>query len=59
MKFMVQGIRPDAHHDMMRRETVESLLDPRAKWPDGTVRQIGVPLWERMKLAEAAKRVEP
>lgn len=52
-------VRADAHLDMMRRETLESLLDPRAKWPDGSVREIGVPLWERMKLAEAARRAEP
>lgn len=51
-------VRPDAHFDMMRRETIQSLLDPTAKWPDGTPREIGVPLYERMR-QKAAERAAP
>lgn len=49
-------IRPDAHHDMGRRETLDSLLDGRAKWPDGSVRAIDVPLYERLRLKAQADR---
>jgi hypothetical protein len=54
-RFVINTVRPDAHFDMMRRETLESLLDGRAKWPDGTPRDIPVPLYERLKLKEAER----
>ena len=41
---------------MARRETLDSLLDGRAKWPDGSVREIGVPLYERLRAKEIADR---
>lgn len=53
--FTVKGPTPNAHCDMMRLETLESLLDGRAKWPDGTVREIGVPLYERLRAKELAR----
>ena len=55
MKVTLVTIRPDAHLDMMRRETLESLVDGRAKWPDGTPRAIPVPFYERMREKEARR----
>jgi hypothetical protein len=57
--FPIVSVRPDADQDLARRETLHSLLDGRAKWPDGTPREIGVPLYERMQLAIARREVQP
>lgn len=50
--FTVASVRPDADAIIARDETLHSLLDGRARWPDGTVRAIGVPYYERMKQKE-------
>lgn len=55
-QFAIISNRPDAHHDMGRRDTIDSLLDGRAKWPDGSVREIGVPLYERVRLRELERK---
>lgn len=52
--YTIATVRPDAHHDMARRETLDSLLDGRAKWPDGRPREIGIPLYERVRLKALA-----
>lgn len=51
-RFPILAPRPDANHVIAREETLHSLLDGRARWPDGTPREIGVPLYERMKQKE-------
>jgi hypothetical protein len=41
---------------MGRRETLDSLLDGRAKWPDGSPREISAPLYERLRLKALADK---
>jgi len=48
----VVNSRPDADHIIAREETLHSLLDGRARWPDGRPREIGTPLYERLKQKE-------
>ncbi|TWA89552.1 hypothetical protein FBZ96_11920 [Bradyrhizobium stylosanthis] len=50
--FTVTCIRPDADAVVAREETLHSLLDGRARWPDGTPRQISTPYYERLKQKE-------
>lgn len=50
--FTVSCTRPDADSIIAREETLHSLLDGRARWPDGRPREIGVPYYERMKQKE-------
>lgn len=37
-RFKTQNFRPDAFVDPAREEQLHSLLDGRARWPDGTLR---------------------
>lgn len=37
-RFKLQNFRPDAFVDPAREEQMHSLLDGRARWPDGTLR---------------------
>lgn len=52
MKQPIVTPRGVPHEDMAREEQLHSLLDGRARWPDGTPREIGVPLYERMRQRE-------
>ena len=49
-------VRPDAHLDMQRAETLYSLTDGRARWPDGRLREIPVPLYDRLRQRELDRR---
>lgn len=50
--FTVSCIRPDADAIVARDEMLHSLMDGRARWPDGTLRQHAAPLYERLKQKE-------
>lgn len=52
MKTTITTPRGVPHEDMAREEQLHSLLDGRARWPDGTRRAIDVPLYERMRQRE-------
>lgn len=57
-RFTVASVHPNAYHDAARRETSDSLLDGRAKWPDGSPREIGAPLYERTRAAMPVAQFE-
>lgn len=55
-RFPILNSRADANYIVARDETLHSLLDGRARNPDGSLRQISPPLYERMKAKERLDR---